>query len=493
MINARPCPTKVTCTPLVPNVAPVTAEEPAGFFSSEALDPFVPPPPPPPPPPTPCVGPGCFPPPNINGDTPTPYRPTTRDPPPNIPPPTINQDPNTPVFLNELQTCGAECPDGSTSSHTVAAGLYRGATQAQANEIALSICEKEAGIQALCFQTTSLPDVCKNSNYDQTIVATGGTPHVNFAYDWEIVGGSLPPGITLNPINGALTGIPTSSGAFTFTVQITDASGQTKTAVFSINVVEITSAATLPSGVVGTAYETLDGFTFTETPFSVGSWSVVSGSFPSGMVVDPSSGIVTGTPTTDGLYNFTIGFNTGEVQCTKACAIRIYKADTFKVTFSGAIGGGVVPIATRGPGLFELRWYFAGSAWTKGDVSGSCPGLNWIAIEGGPGTGCSSFPAISLNPIGAIEGYAVQGPDQTAADVQARTLIGQGNPTVPALSPVRILVAGRKTFEVFASTTFTATFPNYTAAMVSVCGCGPYNVGGGGVGPNFEFRQIGKL
>ncbi len=51
--------------------------------------------------------------------------------------------------------------------------------------------------------------------------ATGGTPPYT---SWAIVEGSLPPGMSLDPSSGALTGTPTQAGDYSYTVQVTDSS-----------------------------------------------------------------------------------------------------------------------------------------------------------------------------------------------------------------------------------------------------------------------------
>jgi hypothetical protein len=52
-------------------------------------------------------------------------------------------------------------------------------------------------------------------------------------FTWTLVGGALPPGLTLFP-NGQLYGTPTATGSFSFTVKVTDPSGQTATQAFSL-------------------------------------------------------------------------------------------------------------------------------------------------------------------------------------------------------------------------------------------------------------------
>ena len=67
----------------------------------------------------------------------------------------------------------------------------------------------------------SLAGAMSNVEYpSQTVSATGGLPPYAFA----VTSGSLPPGVTLD-LNGMISGTPTSSGNYTFTITATDSSG----------------------------------------------------------------------------------------------------------------------------------------------------------------------------------------------------------------------------------------------------------------------------
>jgi hypothetical protein len=54
-------------------------------------------------------------------------------------------------------------------------------------------------------------------------------------YTWRLAGGALAPGVTLFS-NGQIFGTPTATGTFTFTVNVTDASGQTAAQAFRLTI-----------------------------------------------------------------------------------------------------------------------------------------------------------------------------------------------------------------------------------------------------------------
>jgi hypothetical protein len=69
----------------------------------------------------------------------------------------------------------------------------------------------------LTITTTSLPNGSIGSPYDVFMTAAGGTP----PYMWAITAGALPPGLSMSP-EGEISGTPTTTGTFDFTVQVTD-------------------------------------------------------------------------------------------------------------------------------------------------------------------------------------------------------------------------------------------------------------------------------
>ena len=79
-----------------------------------------------------------------------------------------------------------------------------------------SIAHHEIG-HALIFNPAH-PGFNTTIPFSYSLIADGGIPF----YDWEITAGALPPGLALDPFTGALTGTPTTNGAFNFTVRVRD-------------------------------------------------------------------------------------------------------------------------------------------------------------------------------------------------------------------------------------------------------------------------------
>jgi hypothetical protein len=142
--------------------------------------------------------------------------------------------------------------------------------------------------------------------YDQFIQASSCSGN----YNWLQIGGSLPGNLNLST-NGQyyeLSGNPTNSGTFTFTVQISDGVNTTDKQ-FSLTISNALQVATtsLPNGTNGSAYsqqlQAAAGVPFDWA--SRYSWIVLSGSLPANLTL-ATNGLLSGTLTTSGAFNFTV-------------------------------------------------------------------------------------------------------------------------------------------------------------------------------------------
>lgn len=80
--------------------------------------------------------------------------------------------------------------------------------------------------------TVNLAAGALSTAYSATLTASGGVP----AYTWALAAGStLPPGLTLSGA-GVISGTPTTSGNWSFTVKVTDTKGTVATALLGLTV-----------------------------------------------------------------------------------------------------------------------------------------------------------------------------------------------------------------------------------------------------------------
>jgi len=164
------------------------------------------------------------------------------------------------------------------------------------------------------------PDGTVGASYAGTqgfsFAARGGAPP--YAWSWTAAAGSsLPPGLSLSAGAGVVSGIPTTIGLYNITVSVKDSSAPATRASmpYAINVIapqtalEITSPQ-LPIGTLGADYGGVTGYSLTASggtaPYTWG-WVATGGSsLPLGLALTPNTGVISGIPTTEGSYSFTV-------------------------------------------------------------------------------------------------------------------------------------------------------------------------------------------
>jgi hypothetical protein len=165
---------------------------------------------------------------------------------------------------------------------------------------------------ALSISTTSLAPGTVDATYASAVATQGGAAPLA----WSVISGALPPGLVLNPANGKITGIPTTAGTFSFTVQVKDSAlptSQTATQALSITIatpapLAITTSS-LAAGVTATGYSGTLQATGGVLPYT---WSITNGQLPAGLNIN-SSGTITGTPVLAGASTFTVQVADAEV------------------------------------------------------------------------------------------------------------------------------------------------------------------------------------
>jgi len=148
--------------------------------------------------------------------------------------------------------------------------------------------------------------------YNLALAAAGGAP----PYQWSMSGGDLPTGLSLGLLSGTIAGTPTAPGNFDFTVKLTDSKLMTaqRSLVISVSAPPLSAtAAPLPTAITGTPYSQPLSATGGLPPYA---WSVTTGSMPDGLKLDTAAGTISGTPSAQGNFNFTI--TVSDSQSTKA-------------------------------------------------------------------------------------------------------------------------------------------------------------------------------
>ncbi len=169
---------------------------------------------------------------------------------------------------------------------------------------------------ALFAQATITPATLPNGtvgvSYSASLTLSPGT----FVAAWSISAGSLPFGLTLNPTTGTsatatITGTPTTANSYPFTVQATinvNTALITVTQKYTVTIATPTLtvvSGSLSGGVVGVSYSQNLSATGGYGPGTY-QFALIQGStLPPGLQLS-SSGLIFGTPTTGGSYEFAV-------------------------------------------------------------------------------------------------------------------------------------------------------------------------------------------
>jgi hypothetical protein len=185
-------------------------------------------------------------------------------------------------------------------------------------------------LPGLQITTTSLPNGVINTAYSQTLAAIGG----NGAYTWQLTNGTLPPGLTLNPLTGVISGTATALATATpLTFEVTDSGSpaQTATAILTLTItlpglgpLTITTTA-LNAGIVGVPYSQTLTATGGTPPYT---WALMAGRLPFGLALNQTTGELSGVPSAEvaGSYvTFQVADSSSPAQTAAGSFVAIIK------------------------------------------------------------------------------------------------------------------------------------------------------------------------
>ncbi len=165
---------------------------------------------------------------------------------------------------------------------------------------------------------STLPAGTVNKSYSITLAKFGGTP----SFSWTVFSGSLPPGLTLNPSTGQISGTPTTAGKFLATIRVRDSGNPSQSAqeLFSLTINSPPSPPPTSGGIGGT-------LTITGAPASVGGTFVANigqtGKDPQQLLgsVVVGEGIYYNTPQEhQEVFGIVFNYTTGELSSTSFVA-----------------------------------------------------------------------------------------------------------------------------------------------------------------------------
>ena len=223
-------------------------------------------------------------------------------------------------------------------------------------------------VAPLTITTSSFPNGQLSVPYSQTLAASGGVA----PYSWFLVVGPLPNGLGLN--NGIISGTPTGPlGTTAFTVQVTDSSPTPLVVqkAFTINIALTLTITTLglPGGTLNVPYSQTLSASGGTTPYT---WSVSSGALPPGLQLNPTTGVISGTPTKTGPNLFTVtltdfaGLTAQQQLNISIAASATPPSITSGNAFSGTVGTPFSQTLTATGGTPSYTWSIASGTLPAG-------------------------------------------------------------------------------------------------------------------------------
>ncbi len=265
---------------------------------------------------------------------------------------------------------------------------------------------------AITISPQTLPNGQLAQPYSQQLTQAGGTG----PFTWTVSVGSLPNNLTLNASSGLLSGTPVVNGSFNFTIKVTDTNNCMATQAYTLTVSScppITiNPVSLPAGTAFTFYSqqlTQSGGT---APIS---WSVSAGALPGGLNLNAATGLLSGSPTVVGVFNFTIqALDANTCPGTRAYALTVnpvagnglqffplpqpVRLLETRAGFSGCNTPGV-PINANGTFTLPARTACAGIPAQAAAVTG-----NITVVPSGPGF-LTLFPSSAAQPTVANSNF----------------------------------------------------------------------------------------
>ncbi len=312
----------------------------------------------------------------------------------------------------------------------------------------------------------SYAPVGKAYSYTYTASTPPGEPNATFA----LASGKLPPGLTLNPTTGVLSGTPTSAGTYTFQVQTQNAVQRSVSPLTGITTLTPTVTKVTPN-----AGSTAGGgsVTITGTGFVPGARVAFgAGSYASNVTYKTATTLTATAPAhaTAGVVNVNVlttggtsPINSADLYAYGAPAITKVSPNAGPTAGGGTVtitGTGFVPGATVGFGAVAATNV---TYKTTTSLTATAPGQGAGAVR------VSVRTAAGISPITTADQYAYGPPTITKVSPNAGPTTGGGTVTITGNgfvpgATVKFGTAAATNVTYKTATTLTATAPPHAAA-----------------------------
>jgi uncharacterized protein (DUF433 family) len=218
-------------------------------------------------------------------------------------------------------------------------------------------------------------------------------------YAFSISSGALPAGLTLNTGTGAITGTPTTPGTYNFTVKVSDANASFASTALTITVAAFPAlSGSLPDATNGVAYSASYTASGGHAPLA---YDISVGSLPNNLTINSSTGVISGTPDTNGASTFTVRATDahGNV-ATRAGTVTVYAAPALSGSYTTAMEATVAyssNAVTVSGGKAPIAWTVSGGTLPPGLTLNGTNGL----LSGTPTTaGSYTFTVRATDALG---------------------------------------------------------------------------------------------
>lgn len=259
----------------------------------------------------------------------------------------------------------------------------------------------------LVLSPGTLPAITGGHPYSVTLSTSGHTGSVSY----NVAGGALPAGLSLAGATGVISGTPTVSGAYFFSIRAVDQNNCEGSINFNGSIAcpvitAVTSPEPLPVALLNQPYTAAISVTGLPGPHV---FTLNGGSLPSGLTLN-TDGSITGTPTIAQETSFTFAVN-GLTSCpidpalitVKTCNILVLTPTTLA---DGLVGRAYSETISQSGGSAPVVYTLASGALppglsldsTTGVVAGnpSASGSYSFVIEGTDSDGCSGTVSLTV-------------------------------------------------------------------------------------------------